>query len=348
MFEKTYKSMNAQIKPDQALINDTVKIVQNQSRHVKHKARPFFRKPIAVAAMMVLCIVLATPVLANVPAIYDFMYWGSPAVAQFFVPVQEAAEDNGIRMEVVSAYIHGSTAEIYITLQDLIGDRIDETTDLFDSYSINRAFDSSATCQNVSYDKNTKTTTFLILITEWGNHDITGSKLTFSIRQFLSHKTVLEGIAVDIDLDELDEAETFRTGNRLGISGKDIPLSSDSGRYEVLVPGRTVYSPITGLDVTAIGYVAGKLHIQLATSEKLTLDNHGYFYLVDKEGSPVQSDYSVSFAENMNSDDRVDYQEFVFDIAPTQIGEYTLYGSFWTSGLRTEGKWRVTFPLNQN
>ncbi len=125
-------------------------------------------------------------------------------------------------------------------------------------------------------------------------------------------------------------------------------FSSDSGLYEVLLPGATVYTPISGLDVTAIGYIAGMLHIQLATSEKLTLDNHGYFYLVDKEGDRVQSDYSISFAEGMNSDDRVDYQEFVFDIAPDKIGDYTLYGSFWTSGLRTEGRWRVTFPLPYN
>ena len=269
--------MNDQIKPGQALINDTVEIARNQSRHVKHKTKPFFRRPITVAAMIVLCIVLTTPVLAtNVPAIYDLMYWVSPDVAQFFVPVQEAFEYDGIRMEVVSAYIHGSTAEIYITLQDLTSYRVDETTDLFDSYSINRAFDSSATCQRVGYDEETKTATFLIQISQWGNHDITGSKLTFSIREFISHKTSLEGLVVDIDLNEVNEADKVQTISPLGISSKNITLfSRDSSNYEVLVPGATVYTPIDGLDVTAIGYVAGMLHIQLATSEKLTLDNHG-------------------------------------------------------------------------
>ena len=36
-------------------------------------------------------------------------------------------------MEVISINIHENEAQIYITMQDLIGDRIDETTDLNDS-----------------------------------------------------------------------------------------------------------------------------------------------------------------------------------------------------------------------
>ena len=58
--------------------------------------------------------------------------------------------------------------KIYITMQDLTEDRIDGSTDLFDSYSINRPFDSSAHCERVRYDESTKTATFLITIDEWG------------------------------------------------------------------------------------------------------------------------------------------------------------------------------------
>ena len=74
------------------------------------------------------------------------------AAAQYFTPVQHACEDQGIRMEVLSVYIHGDTAEIYISLQDQTGNRIDETTDLFDSYDILRPYDSTATCRFAGYD----------------------------------------------------------------------------------------------------------------------------------------------------------------------------------------------------
>ena len=41
----------------------------------------------------------------------------------------------------------------------MTGDRIDETTDLFDSYSIHTTADSMSGCESVSYDKETKTKT---------------------------------------------------------------------------------------------------------------------------------------------------------------------------------------------
>ena len=79
-----------------------------------------------------------------------------------------SCEDDGIKMEVISAYINADKADIYISMQDMTDERIDETTDLFDSYSINRPFSSSATCERMSYDEETKTATFLISITQWG------------------------------------------------------------------------------------------------------------------------------------------------------------------------------------
>lgn len=97
------------------------------------------------------------------------------------------------------------------------------------------------------------------------------------------------------------------------------------------MPEPSICSPVKGLDVTAIGFVDGKLHIQMATAEKQTLDNHGYFYLIDQVGNRVNDDYSMSFAEGLDSTVRTDYQEFVFAVSREQIENYTLYGSFYTS-----------------
>ena len=90
--------------------------------------------------------------------------------------------------------------ELYVTMQDLAGDRIDETIDLFDSCDILRPYDSSATCALVDYEEATRTATFLVTITEWGNHKIEGSKITFTVREFLSHKQFYEGVEIDVDL----------------------------------------------------------------------------------------------------------------------------------------------------
>lgn len=156
MFKEKYQSMNEQISPNQELVN---KIIHSVDAHKKetNKVKIIFRNPITIVAMLMVIVLTATPVLAtNVTAIYKLMYYVSPTISQFFMPVQKSCENNGIKMEVVSAYIHDDTAKIYITMQDLIGERVDETTDLNDSYSINRPFRSSSMCQNVGYEESTK------------------------------------------------------------------------------------------------------------------------------------------------------------------------------------------------
>ena len=84
---------------------------------------------------------------------------------QYFTPVQRACVSNGIRMEVAACFVHDDTAELYVTLQDLEGDRVDETTDLFDSYTIRQPYDTAATCSLVHYDASTGTAVFQIQIT---------------------------------------------------------------------------------------------------------------------------------------------------------------------------------------
>ncbi|NMB97860.1 MAG: hypothetical protein GYA02_14845 [Clostridiaceae bacterium] len=79
----------------------------------------------------------------------------------------------------------------------------------------------------------------------------------------------------------------------------------------------------------------------------MTKDNHGYFFLTDKSGNKIQCAYTVYFAENIDKQNRIDYVEYVFDIPQSEIGQYSLYGTFVTSGLFTKGNWRVTFPLEE-
>lgn len=91
----------------------------------------------------------------------------------------------------------------FISVQDIDGDRIDETTDLFDSFSINTPFDCSSSCENISYDTETKTATFLISISQWNEKDIIGEKITFCVREMLSNKQEYDAILTDLDLTQI-------------------------------------------------------------------------------------------------------------------------------------------------
>lgn len=346
MFKIQYQQLMNQVKPDPELVQKTV---HQARRKIKSQHQFYsFRKPVIAFVSVCLCISFAMPVLAaTVEPIYQMIYMVSPAAAQFFMPVQKSDEDNGINMEVVSAFIHGNMAEIYVSMQDLTGDRIDGTTDLYDSYSINRPFDSSAYCERVAFDENTKTATFLIIIEEWGEKDIAGDKITFSVKEFLSHKNIYEKVAVPFDLSKAADAVQTQTVYTLG--GGGTAYENDDGESIVLIPGKALDSfPVEGIDITAIGYIEGKLHVQMALKNRLKNDAHGSFFLLDGNDRIFNSKYHVYFTNQYkNSEDRIDYCEYVFDIPQEEISGYRLYGDFVTSGMLTEGHWRVTFPLVQ-
>lgn len=337
MFREKYKHFNAQIRPSDHLVNHILIISRNQK-----KCRIPFKKIIAVSTVICILLSFSLPELAsNIESVYQLMYMVSPDIAQFFMPMQKSDEDNGIRLEVVSAYIHDNIAEVYLTIQDLTDNRVDATTDLYDSYSINQPFNSSSTCKFVGFDTQSQTATFLVTISDWTDRDISGDKITFSLKGFLSNKMYYKDILIPIDLADIPITEKTKTVSLTGSSG--IKLSDTT---TALIPSDPQSEfPVEGIELTGAGYVDGKLHLQTAVENNLEKDNHGFFYLMDSSGERLEHTYSISFREQTENSDAIDYQEYVFDISPDNIGEYKLYGYFVTSGRWTEGNWRVTFPL---
>ncbi len=303
------------------------------------------KKIVALVVSVALCFSLAVPALAaaNVQAAYEILYTLSPKIAQELKPVRMSCEDEGIKMEVISAYIKGEKAEIYISMQDMTDKRIDGTTDLFDSYRINRPFSSSATCERISYDEETKTATFLISITQWGQKEIGGEKITFTVDKFLSNKQEYHDKIPQIDLSIANIAPQTQTDvNMRGWSfSGNISQEPDYTHYLRAI-SEDSFSPVDGVTVTGIGFIDGKLHIQAYYENILETDNHGYFYLVNADGDEISSEASVSFWDSERSGS---YEEYIFNVSPNEINNYTLYSHFWTCNSLTQGDWQVTFPL---
>ena len=159
-----------------------------------------WRRPALALAVLVLLLAMAMPVFASVEPIYRLMYLVSPAVAQFFHPVQQSCEDQGVRMEVVSVSIQDDTAQVYLTIQDLTGEHTDGPVDLNDSYAIRTPFDCVAACSRVGYDEISRTSTFLVTLSDMGGNVLTGNKVTFSVDQLVSGRHVYEGISIPLDL----------------------------------------------------------------------------------------------------------------------------------------------------
>lgn len=301
----------------------------------------------AAAACICLLVTCAVPALAasDVEAAYKMMYSISPSAAQKLKPVRMSCEDKGIRMEVLSAYIHGDSAQIQIALRDLEEDRIDETTDLFDSYSINKPFSCAATCSLKEYDRDTKTALLLISITQFGGRDITGDKITFSLKRILSGKDEFDGEFSKLDLAHADKTPSTQTIKIRGYAGTDTQEKEPGDRETFLMPLReTAFSPVKGVQITAAGWIDGKLHIQAHYDDILNTDNHGYVYLKSDEGEEISCSYNVSFWDEEKAGS---YEEYVFDTSEEELKGCKAYGCFVTSGRLTEGNWQVTFPIDK-
>lgn len=322
-------------------------ILAAESRAVPKRNRQ--KRWYAIAACLCLIFCLAVPAMAaSMPAFYDMLYAVSPATAQFFKPVQLSCEDNDIRMEVSAVYIHENTAEIYISMQDLEGTKFDETIDLFDRYQINTPFDCTSHCILADYDPDTHTAEFLITIEQWNGQEITGDKLTFSLREMIGKKETYEGIINDINLSDIRLDNTSQSVYPRGIGGSEFiekkKDSDDQDLLTVLKPSGSICSPVDGVTLTGMGYVDGYLHIQVYYKDILKTDNHGMIALINKEtGNTINCDSSVSFFDNAGESS---YEDYIFNEIPAEtLGKYNLYGKFITSSGSIEGNWSITFPL---
>ena len=302
------------------------------------RRRPIRRLALAAAAVAV-CLALSVPSLAaGVPAVYDALYAIAPAAAQRMKPVQQSCEANGIRMEVSAADVQGSTAELFLSLQDLTGSRVDETTDLFDSYTIRTACGTSATCRLADYDAETGTARFFVHIDQWDGRPITGSKVTFRLRAFLSGKQHFDGPLDHALLAAVQTSPALQTPASL--RGGSDPDADEAPR--TLVPGAPQALPGSGAWLTALGFVDGRLHVQLYFEDILHTDNHGYAYLLGPDGTRLDAVSSVSFWDDAQQGS---YDELIFDCTPEQLAGQTLCAELWTGAQQTEGPWEVTFPM---
>ena len=342
-FREKYNAMQRDVRPDAPLLQCTRAAAQ------KAPARPRRLRPLIALAAVLVCLALtvpafAMPALAADPNGYALLYSISPAAAQFFKPVNRSDEDNGIRLTVDSVYLHSDTVEVYVALQDLTGDRLDETTDLFDSYRINRGFDCSATCSLAGYDAQTRTARFLISITSFDGQDIEDDKLTFSLNRLLTGKTETEGAVTGLDLAAVQAEPATQQVTRRGGSGIAAEAGGSTAETRTaLVPTGTLAAPAPGVAITAVGYVDGLLHIQVLYENILETDNHGQLWL-DNGVEKLECLGSLSFFAENGSDS---YEDYYFDVTPAQLADCTLYGSFVTADTLIEGNWEITFPLTE-
>ncbi len=322
------------------MIDDNM-IKEAKEAHKKTGVIPF--RKLAVAAAIALVCFGSVPALAaaDVEPAYDLLYSISPALAQKLKPVNLSCVDQGIQMEVDSAYIHGDTAEAILCIQDLTGNRIDKTVDLFDSYNIRNMKDSSATCNLLDYNKDTGIATFAVLMKQMDGSSLAGSKVTVSLSKLLCKKGQFNGVLEEISLSSVTDTPLL-TDNVKIRGGGGAPRPDDAVFLQpASVP---VSTPLSGISVSGLGYENGKLHVQICYEDIGNTDNHGWIRLQDENEEALECSYDVSFWDSSLTDS---YDEFVFELPYEELGNYKIYAEFTNSGLLIEGDWEITFPMEQ-
>ena len=209
-FHKQYRDMNENITPSDTLVQQTIAKMESGR---PHRARKPLKIILAVAAALA-CV--STAVAANQEAVLRVLYQIAPGMAEYLQPVGQVCEDRGVKLEVVSADVEGSTAKVYLSLTDTTGSVFgDAAPDMYDSWSLDYAgFGRGARsygCSTLDYDPNTHTATYFLQIDDLNGKHIPAGAFRFSFNQLLIGREKQEGVPVTADLSAVPKTHRPRT-----------------------------------------------------------------------------------------------------------------------------------------
>ena len=306
----------------------------------------FYRRPlrVSVAVFLLLLALSALCIAAELPS----------KLMDLFEPVNKAVVYDGIELRVVSAVADEDSMVIIYTMRDLKGDRISESTSIYDfSLSSARATGNFP----VDFDEETKTKTFCMAGDN--GEEMKGRKLTMSVTSFLGGST-MELYKTDISAYDLLREQS---GDLLGSGfevrhapedgynwhwagqnekGAELREAFDQAQEALVLPEGSMNLAIPGVDwvtVTNIGYQDGWLHVRAEYDEEKSEINHGYICLTDPEGNQLDNAVlRTPFSENG--------EEFIISAGGAEelkgvylTGFFTNYGSLYT------GEWEATFKV---
>ncbi|MBR1554186.1 MAG: DUF4179 domain-containing protein [Oscillospiraceae bacterium] len=339
--KEIYQNMNTQIQPDEILIQKVMNQTVRKKSHIGRKI-----------AVSLACVVLSAgslSVMTHASENFRDMLWQiSPRAGAIFSPVMKSCIDNGIEMTIEGVYINGDDAEFYITFQDLEENRVDETLDLFDSYTIIRpfAFDGSAYgCAKEGFDKETGKVRFHIYTSEPNAGNFWGDTLTFSVKTLLHGVQREEHVPVDIDLSQVNYHPETTSGekffeNRGYGSGCNTPTEMpDISEINIMKP-EFRKDLIQNIKLTGLAWENGWLHIQ-SCIENYNGDSCIFYTLEDKDGNQIEN---VSFNWREGSEE---YTETLIKVNPEEVKNYKVYAEYRIGGEFIDGNWQVKFPLEQ-
>ena len=262
------------------------------------------------------------------------------------------AISEGIEIKPLAVVNDDDMMIIYLTIQDLIGDKINEALSV-QEYFVEGGIINN--CQLIDYDKESKTA--IVQLTTQGGENLNNTNIEVEIRSLLTGRKELDQVPIDINLSEIIEvsdsqAVWMRREDTAGGGGTGDAwnILEEIGCIKVLKPNQMQIDipEIEGVTISNIRFINKKLHIQTKW-EANDKDRHGYFYLVDKEGEEIEIKEN-NFYFGVDENDKIqfgsEYIEYILEIAKEQVKDMQLKGYFAEDGEVIEGKWNIEIDLN--
>ncbi|WP_010250783.1 hypothetical protein [Acetivibrio cellulolyticus] len=239
---------------------------------------------------------------------------------------------------------------VYLTMQDLISNRINENIDLY-NYNITGA--NGFTHKIVDYNATTKTATIRMMAT--GGQDLNNKEINLSISSFLTGSNKFGKFDANVNLAEVSSDVNTIHLNMLQIpggGGDNFDNLKEKRIVDILKPDETnIKLPnISFAYISNIGFIDDKLHVQVKwtkkETEKANIDDHGTFLLISDKKTIYPTNIEFGIDEDGNSKYGNGYSEYIFDVNKQMVSCYSLVAeNFATNSNYIEGNWQVSFSV---
>lgn len=334
--------------------------METEIRQACPRRRAAPRRWAAVAAAAALA--CAITVTANADSIREFFhtFYSDPSLAERLETVGRSCTDQGLTLTVQSATVEGDKMMAYLLVQDdgdsgVMGEYASIT---WNSYTVLVSKGGNYRLPDVGvgrsldtlgYDTESSSCGFLLTLQErddWTHPVLYGdNRFKLSVRRMIVDKTSTS-FTPQIDWQALPrepESISVIPAKWWGETAhRDVAAN---GRLDVLAPGGEPIPAADGYEVSAMGFLEDRLHIQLRHTSKCP-DDDAYLLLCTSDTEKYEFGIYPSCVI-FTDEDGTEYVETIYDISPAEIGDATLSGGFLTGGKAVDGNWTVSFTLDE-
>ncbi|MGL4344014.1 MAG: hypothetical protein ACRCTE_02375 [Cellulosilyticaceae bacterium] len=336
------------------------------------KERPLITKrKLNVALIAAIIVILSGTVIARtLPHLHRLRASISPEMGAILQPIEVEDEasrseqayegvdslkgvvDQGIEIKPLAVVNDEDMVIIYLTIQDLEEDRINETL------SIGEYFVEGGTIHNaqvIDYDEESQMA--IVQVTSQGGSALNHKSMEVAIGSLTTSKKEIDQLPINLQLNnlpQLSDSETVwmtrKDTQGGGGSGDMWNVLEEAGRIRLLKPNQIQLDipEVEGVTLTNVGFIDGKLHLQTKWEEN-DKNRRGYFYLTNQKGEKIKIKEN-NFYFGVDQENKVEfgrqYVEYILDINQEDMAQFELRGYFAEDGAVIEGEWRQKIDLD--